>query len=360
MKPKSLIYDLQPYKPSKRFAIGSQFTLMDWNENDIGPTPNVHNIRYIGVERYPDINCDRLRNFLSQYVGMDTSFIEVYPGSDAALHDIFCVFVDGDTKVVSFQPTYSQIDVSIGMNTSKYFKLPIENPLGEQDGEVHRYPFGHYDFCVSDVVYLCNPNNPTGSLLPKDSIEELLNKYPEKLFIVDEAYIEFVGTEKSVVYLTETHRNLLVTRTFSKAFGLAGVRLGYVIGHPDTLYFLRKVKNNKSISGYAQLCGIEALKDMNHLQYVVNTTKNNKKRLCAALNAQPGWRAYPFSSTNFMLIKVPDVMEFKHLMYENRILLRDRTDIDRLERCFRITIGSDESTNKFLKAIGAKVQENVV
>ena len=110
---------------------------------------------------------------------------------------------------------------------------------------------------------MVNPNNPTGKIIEIENIERIVKTFPDVLFIVDEAYYEFA--KKSCCHLVFSNKNLIVTRTFSKAFGLASVRLGYVIAHPDLLNNLNKVRNGKSVNSLAQLCGIAALNDLDYL-----------------------------------------------------------------------------------------------
>ena len=223
------INNLQTYNVGGRSDLSSDWECFDWNESEFPPTNKVFEVMksFYRYERYPDITAKLLKSKLSDYVSLPVDFIEVYNGSDDALKDIITVFVDRETHVLSYQPSYTQVNTFITTNTENYMKVNIKNPLGE-----HEYDF---DYCkVANVVYLVNPNNPTGKLLAVEEIEKLLKTYPDTLFIVDEAYYEFA--KQSCSYLVVSHKNLIVTRTFSKAFGLASVRLGYCMGHPDTYH----------------------------------------------------------------------------------------------------------------------------
>ena len=265
----------------------------------------------------------------------------MYNGSDDALKDIITVFVDRDTDVLSYQPSYTQVNTFITTNTENYMKVNIKNPLDE-----HEYDF---DYCkVADVVYLVNPNNPTGKLLPVDEIENLVTSYPNTLFIVDEAYYEFA--KQSACHLVVSHKNLIVTRTFSKAFGLASVRLGYCMGHPDTLSHLRKIRNGKAVNALAQLCGVAALDDLDYLDSRIDEMNDAKKFFVD--NLPHGYYAVD-SQTNFVLLKTPDSKELLNKMKNNKILIRDRSSFDNLENCVRITIGSKKQIIRVLDVINA-------
>ena len=338
IKVRKSISNLQTYNVGGRSDLSSDWECFDWNESEFPPTNKVFEVMksFYRYERYPDITAKQLKNKLSEYVSLPVNFIEVYNGSDDALKDIITVFVDKDTKVLSYQPSYTQVNTFITTNTEHYEKINIQDPLGE-----HHYDF---DYCKSaDVVYLVNPNNPTGKLLPVKEIEKLVKQYPNTLFIVDEAYYEFA--KQSCGHLVISHKNLIVTRTFSKAFGLASVRLGYCMGHPDTLSHIRKIRNGKAVNTLGQLCGIAALNDLDYLQSRIDEMNDAKKFFIDNL---PNYYNALDSDANFVLVKTPDSKKLLEKMKENKILIRDRSAFDNLENCVRITIGSKKQIIRVL------------
>ena len=337
------INNLQTYNVGRRSDLSSDWECIDWNESEFPPTNKVFEVMksFYRYERYPDITSKLLKSKLSEYVSLPVDFIEVYNGSDDALKDIITVFVDKETHVLSYQPSYTQVNTFITTNTENYMKVNIKNPLGE-----HEYDF---DYCkVANVVYLVNPNNPTGKLLAVDEIEKLLKTYPDTLFIVDEAYYEFA--KQSCSHLVISHKNLIVTRTFSKAFGLASVRLGYCMGHPDTLSHLRKIRNGKAVNSLAQLCGVAALDDLDYLDSRIDEMNDAKKFFVDNL---PHEYYAVESQTNFVLLKTPDSKKLLNKMKDNKILIRDRSSFDNLENCVRITIGSKKQIIRVLDVINA-------
>jgi len=337
------INNLQTYNVGGRSDLSSDWECFDWNESEFPPTNKVFEVMksFYRYERYPDITAKLLKNKLSDYVSLPVDFIEVYNGSDDALKDIITVFVDRETHVLSYQPSYTQVNTFITTNTENYMKVNIKNPLGE-----HEYDF---DYCkVANVVYLVNPNNPTGKLLAVDEIEKLLKTYPDTLFIVDEAYYEFA--KQSSCHLVVSHKNLIVTRTFSKAFGLASVRLGYCMAHPDTLLHLRKIRNGKAVNALGQLCGIAALDDLDYLDSRIDEMNDAKKFFVDNL---PHEYYAVDSQTNFVLLKTPDSKKLLNKMKDNKILIRDRSSFDNLENCVRITIGSKKQIIRVLDVINA-------
>ena len=337
------INNLQTYNVGGRSDLSADWECFDWNESEFPPTNKVFEVMksFYRYERYPDITAKLLKSKLSDYVSLPVDFIEVYNGSDDALKDIITVFVDKETHVLSYQPSYTQVNTFITTNTENYMKVNIKNPLGD-----HEYDF---DYCkVANVVYLVNPNNPTGKLLAVDEIEKLLKTYPDTLFIVDEAYYEFA--KQSCSHLVISHKNLIVTRTFSKAFGLASVRLGYCMGHPDTLSHLRKIRNGKAVNALAQLCGVAALDDLDYLDSRIDEMNDAKKFFVDNL---PHEYYAVDSQTNFVLLKTPDSKKLLNKMKDNKILIRDRSSFDNLENCVRITIGSKKQIIRVLDVINA-------
>ena len=338
IKVRKSINNLQTYNVGGRSDLSSDWECFDWNESEFPPTNKVFEVMksFYRYERYPDITAKQLKNKLSEYVSLPVDFIEVYNGSDDALKDIITVFVDKDTRVLSYQPSYTQVNTFITTNTEHYEKINIQDPLGE-----HYYDF---DYCKSaDVVYLVNPNNPTGKLLPVKDIEKLVKQYPNTLFIVDEAYYEFA--KQSCTHLVVSHKNLIVTRTFSKAFGLASVRLGYCMAHPDTLSDVRKIRNGKAVNALGQLCGIAALNDLDYLQSRIDEMNDAKKFFIDNL---PNYYQAVNSDANFVLVKTPDSKKVLEKMRENKILIRDRSAFENLENCVRITIGSKKQIIRVL------------
>ena len=338
IKVRKSINNLQTYNVGGRSDLSSDWECFDWNESEFPPTNKVFEVMksFYRYERYPDITATQLKNKLSDYVSLPVDFIEVYNGSDDALKDIITVFVDKDTHVLSYQPSYTQVNTFITTNTENYMKVNIKDPLGK-----HEYDF---DYCkVNEVVYLVNPNNPTGKLLPVEEIKKLVKTYPNTLFIVDEAYYEFA--KQSCSHLVVSHKNLIVTRTFSKAFGLASVRLGYCMGHPDTLSHIRKIRNGKAVNTLGQLCGIAALNDLDYLQSRIDEMNDAKKFFIDNL---PNYYNALDSDANFVLVKTPDSKKLLEKMKENKILIRDRSAFDNLENCVRITIGSKKQIIRVL------------
>mgnify|MGYP003310669164 CR=1 FL=1 len=191
---------------------------------------------------------------------------------------------------------------------------------------------------------MANPANPTGTYIKLSKIDSFLSSLPKNItVIIDEAYYEYA--KQSSRHLVLSQKNLIHTRTISKAFGLASVRLGYCMGHPDTLSHIRKIRNGKAVNTLGQLCGIAALNDLDYLQSRIDEMNDAKKFFIDNL---PNYYNALDSDANFVLVKTPDSKKLLEKMKENKILIRDRSSFDNLENCVRITIGSKKQIIRVL------------
>jgi histidinol-phosphate aminotransferase len=344
LKIKDNILNIEKYEISERGASsGAKWDLLDWNESSFDTCDAVREDlqKHIFEKRlaeYPDVLYGELKHELQKYTKVPKDNIEIYNGSDEALRDIFTVFVDDDTRVLTYQPSYTQVDIFIKTNTTQYKKEQIHDPLGQ-----HTYDF---EICKDhDVVYLINPNNPTGKIIPVEQIKNLLLKNPNTLFVIDEAYYEYSGVTCGELILS--HDNIIVTRTFSKAFGLASLRVGYILGSSKVLDILRKVKNFKSVGALAQVGAASCLRNLDFFNSQVEQVKKNRDFLFKEINKIKGFRALE-SGANFILVVTPDsdvvIEEFK----KNNILIRDRSKMKNLQNCVRITIPSHAKSQTLL------------
>lgn len=337
---------LNPYIPSKRYAEHNGWDYCDWNESQFSPSPLVFEAvnRYIlndNIEKYPCSDNKELSTLLSSYTGVPKKNISVYNGSDEALKDIFLCFSNHNAKVLTYNPSYTQVDTFIAISTSNHHIEDILNPLGK-----HAYNFKILkDY---DIVYIANPNNPTGYIIEKEKVEQILYDNPETLFIIDEAYYEFSNV--SCCDLVLKYDNLLVTRTFSKAFGLASLRIGYVIGSENRISFLNKIRNVKSVNAVAQVAAIASLKDMEYLNTCVSEVKKSREALIEYINKSQHLDCSK-SHSNFVLVRTTNSERVIKKMIDNKILIRDRSYFKNLENCVRITVGKQETTNKIIEVL---------
>ena len=335
---------IDEYKPSKR-TVGCNVKKLDWNECNL-PYDEVYieilssSLLNINYNEYPNINNESLINKLSLYCGVESKNVQTFNGSDSALHYIFATFLNENTNVLIYYPNYTQIETYIKLYSDNVNHSTINNPF-----DVHEYNF--YDIIQNDVVYISNPNNPTGYCLEVSVIEHLLTIHPDKLFIIDEAYYEF--SKKSCSKLVNTYHNIIVTRTFSKAFSLASIRLGYICANEELINSINKIRNSKEVNSFAQKLGEVSLDNIKYIENRVNIIINNRNRFEKVLENNN--IEFIKSDANFILIRVPDSKRIIEDLSNKNILVRDRSMFSGLHNTIRITIGEWEDMETIIKTI---------
>ena len=356
MKYDAVIDTLPIYSVSNSAKLGYQeketWLKLDWNESSSNASINVINAikKFLddhSLSYYPDVTSRELIEAIAERYAIPANFISIFNGSDNALQHIFYTFLTENSTFTTFQPTYTQILQFID------FKKPIKNLYQPEDVFNIDYKLFEEKFVAdADLVYLINPHNPIGNLLSKDYLLNLMRKYPETMFVIDEAYMEFASTDESCIEFCKTEKNVIVCRTFSKAFGLAGIRLGYAISHSDNIGKIQRIKNNKDVNTLAQIAGTAAIKDLDYLDKHIQNIKETKKWFLD--NVPDKYRTYD-SEANFVLISYENDGELLDRLEKNRILVRDRSELHGLKNYLRITIGTREQMEKVVKVLRNEV-----
>jgi histidinol-phosphate aminotransferase len=321
---------------------------LDWNESPRKASAKVaealiqfldeHSLAY-----YPDVTSRELVDAIAESYGVPTSAVSIFNGSDSALQHIFYTFVSGSSVFTTCQPTYTQIlqFVSFKQPSIRFFK-----PEDVFKPDLEAFERDHIS--KADVVYIVNPNNPTGILLTKEYLSGLARLYPATLFVIDEAYMEFASSDESLIPLVKTHKNVVVTRTFSKAYGLAGIRLGFAVSHPDNISLVHRVKNNKDVNTLAQIAGEAAIRDTAYLEEHVKEILRVKKWFVESVP-----KHFPVIDTeaNFVLLNYEHESGLIDRLKNDRILVRDRSDQHGLSNYLRITIGTELQMNSVAEAL---------
>ena len=310
---------------------------LDWNESPRNASPHVtkairdfldqHSLSY-----YPDVTARGLIAAIAERFNVPPRCISIFNGSDNALQHIFYAFLTERSVFTTIQPTYTQIIQFVK------FKRPGISYFEPDDVfNLDLAAFERACLPTADVAYLINPHNPTGHLLSREYLQELAQRFPATLFVIDEAYMEFASTDESCIDLVNNLKNLIVTRTFSKAYGLAGIRLGFAVAHADNIELIQRIKNNKDINTLAQIAGEAAIKDIDYLQDHVRTINSTKAWFIA--NAPEKYRVIG-SEGNFVLIDYSADDGLIERLKQKRVLVRDRSDQHGLKNFLRITIGT--------------------
>lgn len=347
------VASLTPYEAANRAgspdpARASRIFKLDWNEATIAPSPRVIDaiqqfmLNDGGLNWYPELGSPRLREKLSGYTGVDADSILVTNGSDEALALICNTYLDAGDKVVVPVPTYNHFVVFAQSRGADIRAVQSANPF-TADIDAVRHAM------TSDVrmVYLVSPNNPTGATLDPSDVSAFCNDFPSALVLLDEAYYEFCRT--SGIDLIAEHDNLVVTRTFSKAFGLAGLRVGYLAAGPTIIDGLRRIYNSKSVNTLGQVGACAALDDLDYLDAFVDEVDVAKQHVVDFFATRD--IETHATRANFVVVRVEDVAKTVELLVGEDVYVRDRSDYPGMSGCLRMTIGTVEQTSRLLERL---------
>ncbi len=336
------IRSLKVYTSARDEYSGAPGIMLDANES---PYNN-------GVNRYPDPNGRMLKEWISKYRNVDPACMVLGNGSDEVLDMIFkCCQVAGGNIVVP-SPSYGMYDVlaaTYGMETRKVllddgFGLNATNLLQTVNEQTR-------------LIIVCSPNNPTGNVLAQEEIEKLLQSF-KGLVVVDEAYIDFAGAP-SLVMLLGSYPNLMVVQTFSKAFGMAGLRLGVGYASAEMITFLHKVKLPYNLNILTQQNVATQLQRLDKVVANIHECLLQRDLLCNALVQLPCVeKVYP-SDANFLLVQFDDAPKVLAYLLQQGIVVRDRSKEPLCNNCLRITVGTPEEDQLLLKTLKL-YEENLV
>lgn len=297
---------------------------------------------------YPDTDSIELRRLLAEYWKVTSNSIIVGTGSDQLIQIITNVFVGTDDKVLYPVPSFSMYRDSCiiaGGTPVKYILRPEDNYEYSKDSIIEAY-----DKESPKIIYICNPNNPTGNLMPIDDILDILKYCSNSIVIVDEAYAEFCDI--SVIPYVKEYENLLVLRTFSKAYGLAGIRCGYSISSEKLAKAVNLARAPYNISSLSQLAAQLVFVEQDTIKESIAYLIEQREWLSQKLSAIKGIRVYK-SYANFLLIKVENSSEVYRELCSKGIFVRSFGNSNLLKDCMRITVGTKEQNALLLDELGA-------
>ncbi len=290
------------------------------NVNPFGPSPEVYRaLSTARIDRYPDAEALLLKEALAEHHQVDVNCILVGNGVSELLLLIALAFIRPRDRALILEPTYGEYrryTLLMGGNVHTWRSRPEEGfRVSWEDAEkwLRESP--------CHVVWLCHPNNPTGHPLPLETLASWAEAHSQTLFVVDEAYINFVPSLPSAVSLSQP--NILVLRSMTKDYALPGLRLGYAVGHPDIIRALAQVQPPWSVNALAQVAGLAALQDQHHLQQTIQQTLAAKEALVAELQAM-GWKVLA-AAPPFFLMHVGNASRFRERLLQEGILVRDGT-----------------------------------
>lgn len=295
--------------------------------------------RIDGLNRYPVDSCRQLRQKLAASLGKDPEELLMGNGSSELIELVMKAYLEAGETVVSFSPTFSMYKQFTILHKGVYRDYPLDN-MERLDVA------GFIDFVEetkAKLVLICNPNNPTGTMLPRAGVLKIV-KSIDAMVVLDQAYLEF--SDYPIEDDTRENKNLIVLRSFSKALGLAGIRLGYMIAHQEIISYINRVRSPYNVNSLTQEAGLRALEhDMTGIKLTIETIKNERRRMAKAL-VELGIKPLP-SQGNFLFFS----MERQIFEYLTRNGILIRAFGNEHEGYYRLTIGTPEENNAALQRI---------
>ncbi|HEY3305337.1 MAG TPA: histidinol-phosphate transaminase [Candidatus Binatia bacterium] len=343
---RSNIAAVQGYVPGEQPREGD-FIKLNTNENPYPPSPRVLSALRKAADRslrlYPLLSSDGLRSVAASTYGVSPQNIIVGNGSDELLSILMRCFVGAHDRVFYPEPTYSLYDTLIAIQEG--VKVAIPYPA---DFSMPEELFSQ----TAALTFVCNPNSPSGTLLPLEAIERLARTITGVL-AVDEAYIDFAdGGKVSAISLLQSNPNIVVLRSFSKSFSLAGMRIGLAFAAEEIIAGMNKVKDSYNVNRLSQIAAAEALGDLPWMRRNVRRIQKSRKKLTAGLKKM-GFRVYP-SQANFVMARREgeNQKELYEELKRRRILVR-YFDQPGLHDCLRITVGAPSEVKTLLEQMAA-------
>ncbi|MDN4608732.1 histidinol-phosphate transaminase [Sporosarcina highlanderae] len=361
MKWKEALNEMNPYKPGRSIEeVKDLYSLKEVvklasNENPYGCASSVMEFltsSSMPFQIYPDGHATNLRSELSEKHGVDEGSILFGNGSDEIISIISRALLDNQTHTIMPAPTFPQYAHNAKIEGADFTEIPLSD--GGHDLDAFLSAINER----TSVIWICNPNNPTGNLIPSDELKRFLSKVPENILVVlDEAYFEYVTDPNNIdsIRLVDDYPNILVLRTFSKAYGLASFRLGYAVGSPTVVTELNKVRNPFNNNSLALAMASVALKDD---EFIEECRRKNEIQRGRYKDFASENKIHIFDSqTNFVLMEVPcDADEATEFLLQKGYIVRSGNALG-TPNYVRITIGTEEQNTGVFHALDLLLKE---
>ena len=351
LKPRNAVNAIPAYHPP---LAGRQGLRLDFNENTVGCSPRVlERLRSLTAEdlaRYPERQPIEAK--VAKFLGVSDSELLLTNGVDEAIHLLCQTYLAPGDEALLVVPTYSMYRIYMNAAGAQVISIPAD-----QDFQL---PLNALRSSITDrtrLIAIANPNNPTGTFTPAEKLLDIARSAPSAAILIDEAYFEFCGI--TLLRRRRECHNVFITRTFSKAYGLAGLRLGVLIGDAEQMASLRRVCSPYNVNAIALASLPEALADQNYIEHYVTETLRSRARLERAFDDR-GITFWP-SQANFVLARIgptkSDSQAFVEQMRRRGILVRDRSADHACEGCVRFTLGTEQHTDSLLTALDEVLEE---
>jgi histidinol-phosphate aminotransferase len=334
------IRKLVPYSSARDEFKGEAQIFLDANENSLGsPLTRWYN-------RYPDPLQWKVKEALSRVKGIAPRHIFLGNGSDECIDILYRAFCEpGKDNVIINPPTYGMYEVSAHINDIEVRRAPLLDDF--------QLDLVHLENLVDEhtkIIWICSPNNPTANSMNRQDVEIVLNNFPG-LVVVDEAYINF-SRHRSFIQELPDYPNLVVMQTMSKAWGLAGLRLGMAFASEAIIDVYNKVKPPYNINQASQELALKALEETEQVNDMIRALVTMREIMVSQLAALPLVKKIYPSDANFLLVKVADAKAVYQYLLQKGIVVRDRSKVELCEGCLRITVGTESENRQLLEALG--------
>jgi histidinol-phosphate aminotransferase len=335
------IRELKPYSSARDEFKGEAEVFLDANENSLGsPLTRWYN-------RYPDPMQWKLKESLGRIKGVPAKNIFLGNGSDECIDLLYRAFCNpGQDNVIINPPTYGMYEVSAGINDIELRKAVLLDDFQLNLERLESLVDDH-----TRIIWICSPNNPTGNSMNRSDIEIILNNF-EGLVVIDEAYINFARHRSFLQDLTD-YPNLVVLQTLSKAWGLAGLRLGMAFASEEVIEVFNRIKPPYNIGQATQELVLKALEETGQVNEMIRALVDMRGELAVSLALLPVvQKVYP-SDANFLLVKVVDPAVVYQYLLGRGIVVRDRSKVELCAGCLRITVGTELENKELVTALDA-------
>jgi histidinol-phosphate aminotransferase len=330
---------VKPYSSARDEFSGEAKVFLDANENSLGsPLMKWYN-------RYPDPHQQKLKAEISKIKNIEAHNIFLGNGSDECIDLLYRCFCEpGKDNVIICPPTYGMYEVSAAINDVEIKRAELLPGF-----QLHLDLIESLVDTRTKIIWICSPNNPTGNSINYQDIEVLLNNF-SGLVVVDEAYINF-SRQHSLLRELKEYPNLVVLQTFSKAWGLAALRLGMAFASEDIIELLNKIKPPYNINQATQDFALEALQETGQVNDMIREIVAMREELAKVFLRMPlVEKVYP-SDANFLLVKVKEAVDVYEFLLTEGIVVRDRSKVQLCDQCLRITIGTEQENTLLVDAL---------
>ena len=336
------IRELTPYTSAREQYLDNALTLLDANENPWGSIGMVDNQI---LNRYPDPYQRVVKEKLAGLKNHPAQGIFLGNGSDEIIDLLIRIFCEPEKdEILTTSPTYGMYRVSAAINNVKVREILLDQTF-QLDADKLLEAADEF----TKLVFICSPNNPTGNLIDPSQVIKILDQF-DGVVIIDEAYIDFANDQGFIRYGSQYER-LVVMQTFSKAWGMAGIRLGAAYTSEVIVKFLNKVKPPYNVSQLTQKQAMTSMEDAHEINMLVAKVQNGRewlrKELSALNNVE---KVYP-SDANFLLVKMIQPRSTFNALVDHQIVVRDRSNVALCEGCLRITVGTEEENQRLIDVL---------